>query len=492
MTYFILASLAALTLSLLAILGVRKALWIIWPLCALVLPGTLAVKTPGGISVNPQLMPLLLLPALLSSASREARRSGLRWCLADTLMLLMFVCQNISNINNGTYYKLTTVWLFLTWVAPYILGRLYLTSEQDLAWALRPLCVCLAALCLFMLVESLTGLNLLKMASRVGYHSANRGVLRRASGAMGHPIYQGIVLVLMSPLALEAAARARSRNGPTWWQALPWLVLAAVLGTVSRGPMMAILGTMSIYLFCRRAAWRVPIGFAWCALAALLILSPEAVKTTLYAIGGEDKFVAENERIVRIGDDEVQYSGADHRWILFHVYAKPLANAGFFGYGYGKKGSLIEGDFGLQASYFSSIDNNFIYHILTYGYLGMSLFMLLALIAILSLARAAWGRSDSLARLAVGMFGAILTVNLALLGVGMTSGYLMFWPFTTGLGLSVAQLARAAVPALARAPTSQVARAVPWAWQPAGAVALGGQPGLMPNPNNASARMKPG
>jgi hypothetical protein len=122
----------------------------------------------------------------------------------------------------------------------------------------------------------------------------------------------------------------------------------------------------------------------------------------------------------------------------------------------------------------------------------MSLFMLLALIAILSLARAAWGRSDSLARLAVGMFGAILTVNLALLGVGMTSGYLMFWPFTTGLGLSVAQLARAAVPALARAPTSQVARAVPWAWQPAGAVALGGQPGLMPNPNNASARMKPG
>jgi hypothetical protein len=168
-TYFILASLAALTLGLLAILGVRKALWTIWPLCALLLPSNLAFTPPGGIRVSPQLIPLLLLPALLSSASREAGRRGLRWCLADTLMLLMFVCQNISNINNNKYYNLTTLWLFLAWVAPYILGRLYLSSEQDLAWALRPLCVCLAALCLFMVVESLTGLNPLKMATRVGY-----------------------------------------------------------------------------------------------------------------------------------------------------------------------------------------------------------------------------------------------------------------------------------------------------------------------------------
>ena len=38
-------------------------------------------------------------------------------------------------------------------------------------------------------------------------------------------------------------------------------------------------------------------------------------------------------RIVAIDDTEYVYTGTDHRWLLYKVYAQPLRDAGLFGYG---------------------------------------------------------------------------------------------------------------------------------------------------------------
>jgi O-antigen ligase len=205
----------------------------------------------------------------------------------------------------------------------------------------------------------------------------------------------------------------------------------------------------------------------------------------MYAIGGDDRFIEEKERVIEVGDKEVYYSSADHRWLLFHAYAKPLAEAGLFGYGYGRKTRLIEEDYARYSSYFYSIDNTYIGYTLSYGYLGMSLFLLMAVVTAIYLGRAGWNRPDSLARLAGGLFGAIVAANVALLGVGLTRDYSMFWPFSMGLGVCVAQLARATATRGA-----QVQHAAPWAWQRPGVMAPGVGPGLMPHSNTGPAGWK--
>ena len=55
----------------------------------------------------------------------------------------------------------------------------------------------------------------------------------------------------------------------------------------------------------------------------------------MYALTGESHMVEEGEHTITIDGEEYTYTGTDHRWLLFKVYAKHMANAGLFGMGYG-------------------------------------------------------------------------------------------------------------------------------------------------------------
>jgi hypothetical protein len=454
--YLVMGLLTVLALALAAARGPRAALWWIWPIGVLLVPTQVGVPLVGGFILEGQTLPVLLLVIPLL-ASRNDRAP--RWGLCDAMALALYATQNASDLANQKYATLTWLMYLCLWLGPYLIGRLYLSGEADLARALRPLAAFLAIAAVSVILESVGGYNLLRILTgqKGAVGGARRLGLYRAKGGMAHPIFLGMTLTLMMPLALAAARRARDRAGPTWWLGLPALLLAAIFGALSRGPLAAALLTLSIYLFARRRDWRLPLALAWVVGGAALLVSPESLREALLSFSGEAAKI-EDARVITVGDEEYTYTSSDHRWLLFKVYAQPLARAGLVGYGSGGKIGLIDEDERGGLKQFYSIDNNYVAYTLKHGYLGIGLFVALAVVVAVRLAPVA-SRPGPLAPLAAGLLGAIVGVALGLATVGLSTDWAALWAFAVGLGVRTAELGRAgARPDAAAVPAREPAR----------------------------------
>ncbi len=426
---FILGGIFLIVLILATARGARSALWWGMPILLLLAPtyihhafnahvgGELAVLI--GIMIGGSIGPL----------------SRLRWSWADSLVAVVCVTQYVSDISNG---KLSTVpFLVVPFysVIPYFLGRMFLRSWEDVGGALRPLMVCVAAVSLLVIFESLTGWSMFRFTFRL----ILRAGLNRAMGNHSHPIIMGLALLLMWPWTLEASRRARAGAGPKWWRFMPWLTMVAIFGTVSRGPMAASIIAFGIYLFFSRPSWRLPLSVLGCVLAVFFVVGFDQIKAFMYTISGESHVIEDQGvHYIVINDEEYAYTGTDHRWLLFKAYATPLSNAGVFGYGYGEAVGSYEA---LQISAgFWSIDNNLIVWILTYGYLGITLFYSLALLALAGLIKVAHDRGNPFTTLAAGMCGSLVAFQAALLSVSLMREYQPDWMFFAGTAVTVAQL----------------------------------------------------
>ena len=195
-----------------------------------------------------------------------------------------------------------------------------------------------------------------------------------------------------------------------------------------------------IYLFFRRPSWRLPLAAVGVAGALVMFLAFDQVKTALYTLGGGQEFMQERPRylVMPNGQEVHLHSGTDHRWMLFMVYEKQLREAGLFGYGYGETGDMIEDE--RVRKKFYSIDNNLIYYVVTYGYLGTVVFLLVVLLPLQRLERVALDQSNPLAPLSAGVFGAAVALNLAVSAVALTRTYAVFWMFLAGLAVSLGQM----------------------------------------------------
>ena len=164
----------------------------------------------------------------------------------------------------------------------------------------------------------------------------------------------------------------------------------------------------------------------------------------LYAIGGDtsDKY-GEGGRILEInGMDEI-YTGTDHRWLLYKVYAVPLRNAGLFGYGLTDGfgfGKLLDDH--LQ-THFWSIDNYYIFLQLQFGHVAIALFSIMVASAVIPLIRFAWGQRDPITGPVAGaVIGSIIGCTVLLWSVTLLNDMRVPWMFSVGLAVSLAQILR--------------------------------------------------
>lgn len=418
--------------------GGRAALWWGWPFGMLMFFVGLKLDVPGGMRVDAHTVTIVSLTAGLLIGGGLGPLS-LRWSLCDALVVLMMVGQQLSDITNNKYTTLGTPAIICYTILPYAFGRLYLRAPSDIPRALRPLALCVLLLTLCIGFEAITGINVFRVLGGLKYRVMLRVGLNRTYGSLSHPIFMGLAMVSLLPWALEAARGSRAGAAPWWWQLLPWALLAAVFCTLSRGPLMAFVLASGIYLFFRRPAWRLPLAAAGLAGVLVVFLAFDQVKSVLYVVSGEQETMQEHTRYLVMPDgEEILYTGTDHRWILFHVYKEQLRHAGVFGYGYGWTGNMIEND-RLRLKFYS-IDNNLIYYIISYGYLGTTLFFLVALLPLPALARVALDRGNPLAPLSGGVFAAVVAFNLALSAVALMRTYTALWMFLAGLAVSLGQL----------------------------------------------------
>lgn len=430
--------------------GPRKALWVGWMTVLLLIPAWL-VNNVGSLQLD--MRSVVAAVVLLGFFIFPKEKLNVRWLWLDTFVLLLVVTQVVSGFGAGEIRPLTIPEITRRWLPAYIMGRLFFQSVDDLDRVLPIASRLVLVLSVFALGEALLNFNLINeiLGKHFAVLEAGEGYrwgIKRAQGPLIHPIFFGMMLVMLFPWALEAARRARHKMGPRWWLLLPLLVFCSVFCTASRGPIIATLLTVYATLFFRRPKWRIVMALFLIIASGSVYFGEDAMVQTLSRAAGESE---QDVQTIVIDGESYEYSGTKHRLLLYKVYADAIRQAGLFGYGGRLRGVPIEEHL-LQR--FGSIDNHYLLFLLERGYVGIGCFVMVTLIAISYLAVIAWNTTHPQAGFAAALFGSLFGVALLLHTVWFAPDFAVVWLFCAGLAGSMHNLPRVAKRTVAEEPDS--------------------------------------
>ena len=415
--------------------GAQRTLWICWPIALLLLP----VWMGSGVgAMRLDLRTGMALGCLVAFAINGGAVTG-RWLLSDRLMAVLIVVQVISESQVGQFGTFTIPEILRQWLLPYMLGRMFLGSTVDIARGIRPIAVILAIVTLFSMIEAVTKFHVINKILGRTYGLLEQGEgyrmgLKRCQAMTDHPIFLGMMLVLLHPWAIEAARRARSGDGPKWWRVMPWLMAGALVGSVSRGPQISCIFTAFAAFFFNNPRWRTFLIVSAVIGGTVAYGVKEIIVENLQNMAGETEEMA---RIIFIDGEEELYTGTRHRVLLFKVYAEALDNAGLFGWGQQMRGIVLEES---VAERFGSIDSHYVMFFLQRGYSGLIPFVLLQFCTLGQLARAGWSARGPRSGLAGSLFGAMAAVDIGLFSVWFSPDFSTVWLFNSGLATRLALL----------------------------------------------------
>lgn len=323
--------------------------------------------------------------------------------------------------------------LLLGTLLPYAFGRLLIRRPEDLAPLVPYVCVACVSLSFYSVFESLTHINPLnELFNRIGSFSAEEGQrmgLRRAEGMVGHPIFFGMLLAMLFPFSLEAARRAKAGSLASYYLLVPFINVAGVVCTVSRGPLLVVLATLFAALFFWQPKLRIPLALGSLLVVVLTVAAWSSV------IGGLEDISGERSEInVEVKDQIYAYTGTRHRELLYLVYADALQSAGWFGHGaWGSELSHLVYLEPELRQLFRSIDNHYIILMLNGGILGLAVFVVAGLMTLIGGARVALQSDSGCGPLVGSIVGANAAVMLLLSAVWMAPGFGFVWLYGMGM-----------------------------------------------------------
>lgn len=432
--------------------GPQKALWVGW-MAVLMLVPTWLVKSFGSIEMD--MRSAVAVAVVAGFLFFQKQPLQLRWLWLDTFLLLLIASQVISGFNAGEIRPLTIPEITRRWLPAYVMGRLFFRSVDDLDDILPIASVLVLILSLYAIGESLLRVNIINeiLGKHYAVLEASEGYrwgIKRAQGPLNHPIFFGMMLVMLFPWAVEAGRRTRHKAGPRWWILLPFLAFGSVFCTASRGPIIATAFTVYVTLFFRRPKLRIIMLLLVVLGGAGVYYGKQAVIETLSTAVGESEQAV--QRVV-IDGDEYEYTGTKHRLLLYRVYWNAIRDAGLLGYGGRMRNVPIEEHL---VHRFSSIDNHYLLFLLQRGYMGIGLFITVTLCSLVYLAAAAWDPSRRQAGFAGALFGSMLAVALLLQTVWFAPDFAVIWLFCAGMAGSLHSLPRAAAPVCPEEPKPSV------------------------------------
>ena len=366
--------------------------------------------------------------------------------LSDLIIFLMFISICISQTIWGGMAPLTPFDIGAQWLASYCLGRVFLQHTDDIDDMIPVIAWMFAIVCCLDVFEAILHKNIVNtiLGKTFGLLETGEGYrwgMKRSQGNVGHPIFNGFQLVMLFPWAAEASRRAKALNMGIFYRNVTWFAGTAAFFCISRGPQLALLITIGVSFFFRHPKLRLPMLFMAVTGVTLLVCGKEAVMHGLGKMAGESE---EDVRIIYIEGEATEYTGTKHRVLLLQVYKDAIANAGYFGWGGAMKAVVLEES---VAQRFGSIDSHYLMFYLQYGYVGVSLFITLMIVALYYSIQAAWNAKSSWCTLTGGLAGAFLAVALLMTSVWFAPDYGAVWLFNAGLVANIRSLPRqAAIP----------------------------------------------
>ena len=342
----------------------------------LLIPGSYVWRIPHLPPVNYMVMTLLPIAAALPFYLRwwQPRR-------IDLWVALFTVCFGISESRN-TSLATGSIIFFDTCVSvviPYLCGRLLIEQWMMRMAVLKRIVLLISIAGVIGLSEFPLKVNIFRKITQklfsgttevVGWTTQERWGFGRVSGPYGHAILAGVVF----GMALVILVYLR-RTEP-WWQrrmianffpvrmrtALMVALVVALFCTISRGPWIgAIVSLVIALLGTRRYLDKKSV---WVLI--LLVVAGYALKTYIaYASSGQYDLTQDNPN-----------QTAQYRAQLWTVYAPIVRAGGLWGFGvtaFPRVGG------------FDSIDNEYLSVLVTQGYIGLTLFVLMLLESLLTL-----------------------------------------------------------------------------------------------------------
>lgn len=434
--------------------GLRDA----WLAAAFLLPAWVSFVIVNSLTID--LRGVAALGGLVLLAAGPPRPRVARWTLVDGAFAAMLAGMAATELANGSLQTGTVPVLLLSYGLPYLAGRCLLAGPggvgpmASVCARLIPLAAGLAVL------EMLTTLNLAdKLAGSFNFTDAfgegTRFGLRRAHANLSQPISYGMCGILLLTWALHGAALARAGRGPRWWRWLPAAQVAAILCSLSRGPVLASGICLYLYAMLTRRRLRLPMAALGLTLSLVVYIGQEDVMGLLAMAaeeGGSTQTVTIDGRVER-------YSGTRHRQLLYMAYDRALRENGSLGVGV-EQVSYVPARYKVSRA-LNSIDNHFILHQLTYGIVGLWLFDLFILATLWALLRVALRRGSPYATLAAGLFAGQGAVSLNLFSVYLASDFRSPWLFGAGLAATLANLDQATRREAPGRPSPAVSRSGP-------------------------------
>jgi hypothetical protein len=393
-------------------------------------------------------------------------RTALGWrpLAADFVVLALIVSQFCSEALTSVATLTVAADIVVQWLVPYIFGRIVWTSDADGREILPRVAVVCVVLGVWSVVESLARVNPLGMLfGHVGSLQSMydlRWGLRRAEGPLTHPIFFGLLFVLLLPFALAARKRALDGDGPNWWRWTPWVVAGGAFFTMSRGPQMGILLAAATAVAWLVPRWRAAI------VAPMAIGLVCAVSMSSLLVDLLQHWAGEEVRMnILIRGEQVAYTGTMHRLLQLEVYREAVANAGWLGYGtvaLRAEGTKIPHIEEHLRQMFASIDNHYLQFVLQSGFLGLGLFLTLCLLGVGYAASGIAGARPEQRWLAAGMSGSLLALTLLMFSVWLGGDYrfVLFTMFGIAGGLRLSRRRQAATTPLVSSVTIPATAAI--------------------------------
>jgi len=383
--------------------------------------------------------------ALLAFAAWSPRRIWSPLTILDVIIAGLVVVHVASDVFHGGSVGSTALRAYGEWALPYVAGRYAMQSTRDM----EPLAICVSGVLVVLamggLIEMASGTNLWEVIFGVrpidgfGRHAARFG-LKRAFGTTLHPIYFGLLILILTPWPLVWmlwSKHIRDRS-----LAISGLVISflGVCSSLSRGPVLgaAILLCLLASIWSRWCRWMLAVACA--ALLIWVTVDLRGLTSRLEWLGGEQSHLTN----LKLDGETVELSSFRHRLLLIQVYWPAMSHAGWLGYGteavteLPPKVPFLPADPQTRER-LKFIDNSFVYHILRFGWAGALLFTGAFLAAAITGIRLAWDRSvgvlaSSLAAMVMAAAAALTTVWFS-----YDMGFELLWSFGVIAGIASQQ-----------------------------------------------------
>lgn len=375
------------------------------------------------------------------------RTFPLRLVWADYAMLVLFLTHIVSDTSNGGLSLFTFGRAYAEWYLPYVAGRICISSRDDLrfAWVVPAALAVLfgfaalaEGLLHFRVFEWFAGVRPLEGASR----DVERWGMVRAYGPTMHPIYFGVVQLLLLGWVCYAARQSLIKRCNAIWALSPLPAMLGIFCTASRGPLLGlgVLAFAGLFVYLKRL--RLPLAM----LLAVGVLA--GVWKSNEIIERLERWSGERKRDIVIRGEDREYSSVKSRILTWEINKIALRRSGLLGFGTeAVSGFPINVPLGeMELETFKqawSVENSYLLLTLRFGYLGLISFAAAAGLSLYQYLRLAeCYRDRSVGWLATFVGAAVLAVLVVQLTVWMPHeiGFPLVWHLGLSSGLYLAHL----------------------------------------------------